>query len=77
MASVIISYSRKDRDFVLKLHNTLAERKRDTWVDWKDILLTADFLKEICSGIDASDNFVFVMSPESVSTQPTLREGAS
>jgi TIR domain-containing protein len=77
MASVFISYSRKDRDFVLKLHNALAELKRDTWVDWQDIPLTADFLKEICAGIDASDTFVFVMSPESVSTQPTLREEAS
>ena len=47
MADVFISYSRKDKEFVRSLHEALARHNRDTWVDWEDIPLTADWLKEI------------------------------
>ena len=73
MAEVFISYSRTDKDFVRKLHDALARLNRDTWVDWEDIPLTAEWLEEIYSGIEAADNFVFVISPESVAST-TCRE---
>src|SRR5690348_2020145 len=68
MADVFISYSRTDKDFVRRLHDGLAKHNRDTWVDWEDIPLTAEWLKEIHAGIDAAENFVFVISPESVAS---------
>jgi WD40 repeat protein len=68
MADVFISYSRKDKDFVRKFHDALAKSNRDTWVDWEDIPLTATWLDEIFAGIEAADNFVFVISPESVAS---------
>jgi hypothetical protein len=43
MAEVFISYSRKDKDFVRRLGDTLVASKRDPWVDWKDIPLTAEW----------------------------------
>jgi WD40 repeat protein len=69
MPDVMISYSRRDKAFVQKLHQRLAEQGRDVWVDWEDIPKTADWWKEIQQGIDTSDSFVFVISPDSVSSE--------
>lgn len=66
MPDVFISYSRKDRAFVQQLHAALIDRGRDSWVDWEDIPLSADWLAEIYNGIEAADAFVFVISPDSV-----------
>jgi WD40 repeat protein len=74
MADVFISYSRNDRDFVRKLHDALAKLNRDAWVDWQDIPLTAEWLSEIYAGIDAADNFVFVISPDSVASATCGKE---
>jgi TIR domain len=74
MADVFISYSRKDTDFVRRLHDALSKLNRNTWVDWEDIPLTAEWLKEIYAGIDSADNFVFVISPESVSSVTCQKE---
>lgn len=66
MSDVFISYSRKDVDFVRRLHAALSQQQRDTWVDWEDIPLTADWWREVQAGIEAADAFVFVISPDSV-----------
>ena len=41
MPKVLLSYSRRDKDFVRKLSDALAEQKRETPVGWEDILLAA------------------------------------
>jgi WD40 repeat protein len=74
MADVFISYSRRDSDFVRKLHDALATLNRETWVDWRDIPLTAEWLNEIYAGIESADNFVFVISPESVGSATCHKE---
>ena len=74
MADVFISYSRKDQAFVRRLHNALSRLNRDTWVDWEDIPLTADWLKEIYAGIESADTFVFVISPDSVASGTCKKE---
>ncbi len=66
MPDVFVSYSRKDKDFVRRLHEALTAQNRDTWVDWEDIPPTADWWKEVCAGIEAANAFVFVISPDSV-----------
>ncbi len=68
MSDVFISYSRKDKDFVGRLHDALANLDRDVWIDWEDIPLTADWWNEIKRGIDATDTFVFVISQNSLSS---------
>jgi len=65
MADVFISYSRKDTDFVRRLHESLGQHNRDIWIDWQDIPPTAEWLKEIFASIEAADNFLFVVSPDS------------
>jgi len=74
MAGVFISYSRRDKDFVHRLADALAEHKREAWIDWKDIPLTAEWQREIFSNIEVSDDFVFVISPESVNSVNCRRE---
>jgi hypothetical protein len=74
MADVFISYSRKDKAFVQVLHQALAESKYDAWIDWQDIPPTADWWAEIEAGIEAADAFLFVISPDSVTSRVCNRE---
>lgn len=73
MAQVFTSYSRKDKDFVRKLSDALANQKREAWIDWKDIPLTAEWQQEILTNVEAAENFLFVISPESA-TSPNCRK---
>lgn len=73
MADVFISYSRADQAFVRRLHASLLEQDIDPWVDWQDIPITAEWRAEIHAAIESSDSFVFVLSPDSV-TSDVCRE---
>jgi hypothetical protein len=66
MPDLFISYSRKDAEFVRRLCDALSSARREAWADWRDIPPTAEWLEEIRSGIEDSDNFLFVISPDSV-----------
>ena len=74
MSDVFISYSRKDKTFVQKLHNALVSRDRETWVDWEGIELSVDWWKAIEEGIENADTFVFVISPDSIASEVCQRE---
>lgn len=74
MADVFISYSRHDRDFVRKLHEHLQRAKRDVWVDWEDIPPSAEWLREIEQAIEAADTFIFVLTPDSLSSKTCSHE---
>ncbi len=73
MFEAFISYSRKDKAFVQKLYTTLTQQDRKIWVDWEDIPLTADWRQEIYDGIDAANNFIFILSHDSI-TSSVCRE---
>jgi WD40 repeat protein len=64
-----ISYSRKDQVFVRRLHAALQSRNRDVWADWEDIPPTAKWMEEIHAGIEGSDNFIFILSPDSLASE--------
>ncbi|MEH2067781.1 MAG: TIR domain-containing protein [Nostoc sp.] len=66
MSQAFISYSRKDKEFVKRLYEALKQHNREVWVDWEGIPFTADWRKEIYQGIEAADNFIFVISLNSV-----------
>lgn len=74
MPDIFISYSRKDKEFVQKLEEYFKKQGRDVWVDWEDIPLMADWRKEMYIGIEESDNFVYVISPDSVVSKPCNEE---
>ena len=69
-----MSYSRKDKDFVRQLNDALAGQKREAWVDWKDIPLTAEWQQEILTNIETTENFIFVISPESAASTNCRKE---
>lgn len=71
---VFISYSRKDKEFVRALHNFLSEQKQSIWVDWEDIPPTADWLNEIYTAIEGTDTFLFILSPDSATSEVCARE---
>ncbi|MEO0564829.1 MAG: TIR domain-containing protein, partial [Chloroflexota bacterium] len=68
MSDVFISYSRRDADFGKRLHTRLTATNYDVWMDWEDIPPTADWWGEIREGIEEADNFVLIMSPDSISS---------
>ena len=71
---VFISYSRKDCSFVEKLEEALKVRDKVSWVDWEGIPPVSEFPEEIKSGIEGSDAFLFVISPDSVKSNWCLKE---
>src|SRR6266446_9989599 len=71
---VFISYSRKDKEFVRRLDESLKSRGRQAWVDWEDIRPTEEFMQAIYGAIEGADTFVFVLTPDSVASVVCGRE---
>lgn len=63
---VFISYSRANSDFARKLNEHLQTHGKTTWFDQENIASATDFGKEINTGIETSENFLFLISPYSV-----------
>lgn len=57
-----------------RLHDGLASRQRELWVDWEGIPPSADWMREVEAAIDAAEAFVFVLSPDSVASPVCQRE---
>lgn len=74
MTDAFISYCRRDKEFVQKLYQAFCDAKREVWVDWENIPLNSDWRDEIYRGIEAGDNFIFVLSPDSVKSQVCREE---
>src|SRR5512141_3097179 len=69
MTQVFISYSRRDKDFASKFTTALHKSELDTWIDWEDIPPVADWLDQIHKGIEQSDGFLFLLSPDSIASK--------
>ncbi|MEM6840406.1 MAG: toll/interleukin-1 receptor domain-containing protein, partial [Cyanobacteria bacterium P01_C01_bin.120] len=65
---VFISYSRVDSDFARQLNDRLQLQGKLTWFDQESIASGADFQQEIYRGIETSDHFLFILSPEAVNS---------
>jgi WD40 repeat protein len=74
MSELFISYAREDVDFVLRLHDALAERGRSVWVDWESIPPSAEWWAEVEAAITSSEATVFVISPASIGSEVCDRE---
>jgi WD40 repeat protein len=74
MTQVFISYSREDTGFVQRLHQALEARGHETWVDWEGIPPSDKWMKRILAAIDASEAFVFVISPDSIASEVCAQE---
>ncbi len=74
MADVFLSYSRRDRDFALRLHDALVARGKDVWVDEQDIPPNARWRDELREAIAGADSFAFLISPDSASSPQCAQE---
>jgi len=71
-ASLMISYSRRDKEFVQDLFAALTTSgipKENIWIDWDDIPPAADWMEEITRAIGAADAIVFVISSDSLKSK--------
>lgn len=73
MPDVFISYSRRNLDFVNQLVYALKWRGKDPWFDQlkeplSGIAAGAPWWKQIQEGIESVDNFLFTISPHSISS---------
>lgn len=69
MTSIMVSYSRKDSVAARKLINAFKELGLDVWVDWEDIPPAVGWLNQILRGIEESDAFIFLISPDSIASE--------
>ena len=69
MAKLFVSYSRKDSVAARKLIEALRSIQQDVWVDWESIPPAVDWLEQIFRGIEESDAFIFLISPDSVASE--------
>jgi hypothetical protein len=74
MASVFVSYSRKDGEIARKIVDELKQQDIDIWIDWEGIPPSGDWLTEIYKGIENSDVFLFVLSPDSLESRVCAEE---
>lgn len=71
---VFISYSRADSDFARKLNDTLQIQNKITWLEQESIASGAEFEQEIYRGIESANNFLFIISPDSISSPNCVAE---
>ena len=74
MSQIFISYSRKDSAIAEKIVNALAKDDLEPWIDWKSIPKGEEFKREIFQGIEKSDIFLFLVSPDSVRSKWCQKE---
>ena len=68
MAKLFVSYSRRDSVAARNLIDSLRSIEQDVWVDWESIPPAVDWLEQIFRGIEESDAFIFLVSPDSVAS---------
>jgi WD40 repeat protein len=68
LADVFISYSRKDTLFVQRLASSLEGMGKTSWIDTERIADAEVFPQAIRSAIQASDAFLFVITPASLAS---------
>ncbi|MBI2333816.1 MAG: TIR domain-containing protein [Chloroflexi bacterium] len=69
-----ISYSRRDSEFVQRLAERLKSAGVEIWLDAEQISPGAEWTKEIEQGIQNSDAYIFVLSPDSLKSELLFRE---
>lgn len=74
MTDVFISYSRRDTEFVRRLFEALNQKGRSVWVDWQGIDYSTKWWEEICTGIEAAENFVLVITQDSLNSEYCHKE---
>ncbi len=71
---IFISYGRSDSEvFATNLYSHFTEKSYNVWFDQEDMPPGVDFQQQIYDSIDASNNFIFIISPRSVVSEYCLK----
>ena len=72
---IFLSYSRKDKEFVMRLHHDLTQQGFKVWIDQYELELgTPDWEIEIVQAINHSGCVVAVMTPDAANSKWVARE---
>ena len=74
MTQVFLSYSEKDRDIKEKIRKTLMRESLTVWTNKTDIKTGVAFSEEINKGIEGADNFIYLMSSDSLKSEYCQQE---
>lgn len=74
MDKTFISYARTDLRFAKRLLNALHNRGINPWFDMEDLNPAAPWSSEMLLGVQFADNMVFVITPDSVSSDACNEE---
>ncbi|MCP4696663.1 MAG: TIR domain-containing protein [Gammaproteobacteria bacterium] len=74
MKDAFISYSRKNKEFIQLFAAAFENAGRALWVDWEGIPHGSEWWKEIETGIEDANTFIFVISPDSIASEVCVRE---
>jgi WD40 repeat protein len=74
LATIFISYARKNLALVLSLKEELEELKHDAWLDLEGLPAASPWRDEIARAIEQRDVFLFALTPASASSSETRKE---
>jgi WD40 repeat protein len=74
MGDIFISYSRRDKDFVVRLYAAFQDAGRKVWVDWEGIPPSAEWMREIHAAIESAEALLFVVSSHSAASHVCAQE---
>ena len=71
---IFISYARENSGFVQSLVDELKTRGIDPWIDEEDIPLASDWRNTMLLGVQRCQDFLFILSPDSILSKPCQEE---
>lgn len=71
---IFITYSRRDIQFVERLHYSLKKSGHDAWIDFEDIGVARDWEREIIDAIEKASICLIVLSPDWIASEVCQRE---
>ncbi|MGK7877808.1 MAG: TIR domain-containing protein [Xenococcaceae cyanobacterium] len=74
MTQLFIAFSEKDRDIKDKISKNLMREGLTIWINKTDIKTGTEFQEEINKGIEGADNFVYLMSSNSLESKYCQQE---
>ncbi|MEL6381693.1 MAG: TIR domain-containing protein, partial [Cyanobacteria bacterium J06626_18] len=66
MTQVFLCHAESDRDAFEQIYDSLIRAGLTVWTSWQDIQKGVDFKEAIDLGIEAADNLVYLLSPDSL-----------
>ncbi len=74
MASIFLSHSSEDKEFVRDLHKILVDNGINSWIDEAEIKIGDSLLNKISEGIKKADYVAIILSPKSIKSSWVEKE---